>query len=147
MLGFVARGNAMAAGRRSRTRFRNDHRGGIPGAAMAGGATNFFVFLGGECVDGGTNPDRTFEVTVKDPNGKIKSRQFIQSNEFGDWGLCFNGRVDTGDTIRTNWHRCRQNVHGPLADRADQPRDQRGLGLGTRELVRRARPYHLQDLR
>ncbi|MGZ8771353.1 MAG: hypothetical protein ACXWXJ_10175 [Aeromicrobium sp.] len=74
----------------------------LPGAALAGGGgTSFFVFLGSECLEGTTNPSRTFEITVKDPNGKIKTRQFTQSDEGGFWFSCFNGRVDAGDTVKT----------------------------------------------
>jgi hypothetical protein len=74
----------------------------LPGTTLAGSPTTFFVFLGGECLEGTTNPDRSFEVTIKDPNGRIKIRDFVQSDGDGFWSICFGGRVDTGDTVRTS---------------------------------------------
>ena len=138
----------MAAGHRSRARIRSIIIvAALPSAALAGGATNFFVFLGGEyCLDGGTNPDRTFEVTVKDPNGKIKSRQFIQSNESGDWGMCFNGHVRHRNPSKRTAPAQNRTFTVPSLTVLTNRATNEVLGLGTRELVRRARPHHVQDL-
>ena len=119
----------------------------LPGAALAGGATNFFVFLGGECVEGGTNPDRAFEVTVRDPNGRIKARQFIQSDEFGSWGLCFNGRIDTGDTIRTNGTGADRTFTVPSLTMLTNRVTNEVWGSAPANSSVELFSYHLQDLR